>query len=417
MSRRILSVSRRRFLGGAAKAGAALAFPALVRSSALGADGAVPPSDRIGMGFIGVGGRVGIQVMPGFAGRRDVQVVAIADVYQPHRDRVKETLGKRKRPGALDFALYTDFRELLARPEIDAVVIGTPDHWHAVMTIMACRAGKDVYVEKPESHTLREGRLMVEAARRYGRVVSGGSQRVRGDSGRMADYVASGAIGEIREAFVGVGGPAAVRDLPAEPTPPNLDWELWLGPGPARPYHTDLYHNWRGHADYGTGSIGDWGAHRFGGALYALRLDETGPVEVVLNNPQRGQRTVTFVYANGMKVHHDNRGGEILIVGSTGEAKMVKDLPEVKESPLRQYKGGTKGRSDIDIDFLHCVRTRERPFRDIEYCHRAVSLVHLATIAYKIGRSFKWDPVKEAAVGDEAVNRLLDHPRREPWRV
>jgi hypothetical protein len=289
-----------------------------------------------------------------------------------------------------------------------------------LQTIAACRAGKDVYCEKPISHTVREGRAMVEAVRRYGRVCTGGSQRVRGDHGREADYVANGHIGEVIEVRVGsFGPPRPAYELAAQPVPAGLDWDLWVGPAPWRPCHEKLLlsHTWHQTEEFGNGSSGNWGSHRLGGVLYALELDATGPEEVVPVRDERGRVVeVLFRFANGQRIYHA-RGEEVVYVGTKGRVtnRQSKSLPEQADSPLRQYSTGCH--SDLLPDFLNGVRTRERPFQDIEYAHRTATMCHLSNIAYALGRPLRWDVVAEEFVGDADANRLLGLAYREPWRL
>ncbi|MGA2501886.1 MAG: Gfo/Idh/MocA family oxidoreductase, partial [Tepidisphaeraceae bacterium] len=376
---------RRQFLKQAATAAAGITFPTFVAASALGKDGATAPGDRINVGMIGAGMR-GRQILPGFNGGES-QLVALCDVYKPNLE-LAQALIQRKHSAARARG-YRDFREMLGCADIDAVVVAAPDHWHAILTIEACKAGKDVYCEKPLAHTIGEGRAMVAAARRYGRVVTGGSQRVRGDYGRIADYVASGAIGAVREAYVGAGGPANDRPSPAEPVPPDLDWETFVGPAPFVSYSRARFSNWRDHSVFGGGALADWGAHFFGGVLYALQLDHTGPVEIL----PASKRDIVFKFANGTIVH---REGPLRFIGDKGEAVVSKQIPAVS-SPLRQYKGSR----DIAGDWFYCIRTRERPFQDVEYAHRTSSMCYLTMIAMTLNRPLKWDAEKELFVGDE----------------
>jgi predicted dehydrogenase len=403
------SVTRRGFLKGAAAAGAAAAFPLVVRSSALGLEGAVPPSERITLGAVGLGGQ-GTGDLNGFLGFREVQAVAVCDVIRGHRERAKANVDKRY--GNHDCAACGDFREVTRRPDIDAVLVATPDHWHAIPSIDAMRHGKDVYCEKPLSLTIREGRAMADTARRYGRVFSCGSQRVRGDHGRLADLVASGAIGRVQEVYINVWGPSKPCDLGAGgPVPEGLDWDFWLGPAPWRPYHPGVL-NFRPWRDYSGGGMTDWGAHHFAGALYALKLDSTGPVEVIPPDG-RDHPYLTYVFANGIRMYHSNRYGHgIQFIGSAGQAPGP-DLRPRDPNPLRQYRG----RGGIFGDWLHCVRTRQAPFQDVEYAHRTATVCHLGNIAYILQRPLKWDPARERFVGDEEADRWLDRPKREPWRV
>jgi hypothetical protein len=361
-----------------------------------------PPSERIGVGMIGVGMR-GQQILGAFNGRESA-VVALCDV---NRASLAGAFEKLSRKIKVELPTYGDFRRLLDRKDIDAVVVVTPDHWHAAMTVLACRAGKDVYCEKPLAHTIREGRAMVEAARRYGRVVTGGSTRVRGDFGRTADFVASGAIGKLTEAYVGAGGPAGDRPTATEPVPEGLDWDMFVGPAPWVPYSEARYKNWRNYSVFGGGALDDWGAHFYGGFLYALQLDDTGPTEIAIEG--RGNaRNVVFKFANGVIVHQK---GPQRFIGDRGEAGVGKQHPAVV-SPLRQYRG----KGDLHGDWFHCIRTRERPFQDVEYAHRVASMCHLTEIAMKLGRPLRWDPRKEV-FDDEQANRMLGVAMREPWTI
>ena len=413
MVRQARRYGRRGFLKAAA--GAAVAFPAFVRPSALGKAGDTAASERITMGVVGVGGR-GSGVMGGFLNFREVRVLAVCDVDKGHLDRAKGSVDKRY--GSQDCATCGDFREVTGRDDIDAVLVATPDHWHAIPAIDACRHGKDVYCEKPLSLTIREGRAMVEAARAHGRVFSGGSQRVRDDYGQLADVVASGAIGQVKEVYVNVGGPSRPCQLPGQGVPATLDWDMWLGPAPWAPYHpcrcSAAYglngRGWRTWRDYSGGMMTDWGGHKFGGALYALQLDHTGPVEVIPPDDKEHKR-LTYVFANGVRMYHmQDEGPGHRYVGTEGE---VPGARARRPSPLRQYAGS----GGIQGDFIHCVKTRRRPFRDIEYAHRTATICHLGNIAYLLGRPLKWDPDKEEFLGDDVANRLLDRPKREPWRL
>ena len=406
------TITRRSLLRSAAgAAAAAVAFPTIIPSSALGADGAVAPSNRLAIGAIGVGVQ-GSGDLGGLAGGN--QVVGLCDVSTKALDRMKSRFK--------DAVTTQDFRELVSRPDIDLVLIAAPDHWHAIMSIWAMKHGKDVYCEKPLSLTIKDGRAMVDTARRYGRVFSSGSQRVRGDYGMLADYVASGAIGKIKEIYVSCGGPSRPCNLPGEPVPEWLNWEMWLGPAPEQPYNAGRiasYTNpingnqWREFQDFSGGSMTDWGAHNFGGAMYGAQLEDTLPVEI--NPPgHNGVKNLSYKFANGMTMYHGGgpQGGAICYVGTEGTvSNSSRGLNSGRPSPLRQYSvpGG------IFADFLNCVRTRQKPFQDVEYAHRVAAVCHLGNICYWLERPLKFDPVKEVFIGDEEANRYLDRARREPW--
>lgn len=398
------SLTRRDFIRYGA---AAISAPAIVTSTALGAQGRPPASERITMGCIGMGGR-GRGDMNGFMGHSEVQVVAVCDVVQSKREAARGQVNSKY--GNKDCTAYNDFRELLAREDIDAVSVTTPDHWHAIPTIEACKAGKDVFCEKPLSLTILEGRAMVEAARRYGRVFSSGSQRVLGDYGSLARYIRSGAIGKVTEAFVNVGGPSRPCDLPAQPIPDGVDWDLWLGPAPWAPFNQGRL-NFRPWSDYSGGSMTDWGGHKFGAVIFAMDLQETGPVEII---PPDGKDVpfLTYRYENGFRMHH--RGAsDITYKGTSGEASRQK-MGRV-EGHVQMM--GYKGRGGLGGDFIHCVKTRQRPFRDVEFAHRAATVCHLGNIAYILKRPLKWDPVKEDFVDDAEASRFCRRAKRAPWQV
>jgi hypothetical protein len=396
------STNRRDFLKAAA-AGTVLAPTLGIR-----ADGRPPALERITMATIGCGGQ-GTGDMGGFMSFPEVQMVAVCDPVPEHRENARRKVNEKY--GNKDCKAYNDFRDVLARDDIDAVLIGTPDHWHAIITIEACKAGKDVYCEKPECLTIREGRAMVEAVRRYGRVFSGGSQRVLGDYGDWPRQIWGGALGQVKEVFVDCGGPSGDCYLPEEPIPAGLDWEMWLGPAPRRPFHSSLIKGgFRPYRDYSGGGMTDWGAHRFGAAMFATGHHLTGPTDVI---PPDGKENkyLTYVFADGMRMYHGGTNN-IIYKGTEGELPGKPGKP-ARPSAMPNYKG----HGGIFGDFLHCVKTREKPFRDVEIAHRACTVCHLGNIAYWLERPLKWDPVKEEIVGDPEASRWLDRPKHEPWSL
>ncbi len=398
-------ISRRTFNKTAA---ASIAVPAFVPSTALGLGNRPAPSNRIVMATVGTGGR-GTGDMNAFMGFPEVQMVAACDPVPAHRNRAKEIVDKKY--GDQGCQTYNDFREVNAREDIDAVLIGTPDHWHAIITIDCCKNGKDVFCEKPETLTIAEGRAMVTAARKYSRVVSGGSQRVLGDYGDIPRLVRGGAIGNIEEIFVSCGGPSGECYLPPEKQPDGLDWEMWLGSAPWRPFNTKLIRGgFRPFRDYSGGGMTDWGAHRFGAAMFAAGIHKTGPVEVL---PPNGNdiEYLTFRFENGIKMYH---GGTNNITYKGTDGTIPGKHPSMLERVDMQ---GYRGRGGIFGDFIHCVKTRELPFRDIEIAHRACTVCHLGNIAYWLDRPLRWDPEQEQIIGDERANRWLDRPRRGQWTL
>jgi len=400
-------ITRRGFLrkGAAAAVGA----PLVMNAKAFGAN------DRIVMGFVGMGGQ-GRGDLGGFLGFSQVQAVAVCDVVGRHCQLAKDRVDQRY--GNKDCRMYGDFREITGRDDIDAVFIGTPDHWHAIISIEAMKNGKDIYCEKPECLTIHEGRRMTEIARRFGRVFSGGSQRVWGDYHWFHRMVRGGAIGEVKEAWVNVGGPSGPCYRDPVDIPDDVDWNMWLGPAPWRPYHPSLtVGGFRPYRDYSGGGTTDWGCHTFGGALFCLELHETGPAEII---PPDGEEhpQLTVKFANGVKIYHGGGWDGILnFRGTEGEISEKGDRDRNKQTPPDIYIPNYKGSGGIFGDFLHCVQTRERPFRDIEIAHRTATVCHLANIAYWLNRPLKWDPVKEEIIGDPEANRWLDRPKREPWSM
>jgi predicted dehydrogenase len=399
-------LNRRHFLKGVLAAAVA---PAFIPASALGADGRPAPSNRIVMGCIGLGGQ-GTGDMGGFMGHKEVQVVAVCDVMKSHRDQAKGMVDRKY--GDQGCAAYNDFREVLTRPDIDAILCATPDHWHAIVSTEAMAQGKDVYCEKPETLTIREGRAMIECARRYGRVFSGGSQRVWEDYNWFHRMVRGGAIGEVQEVWVNVGGSSEPCTAPAEPIPEGLDWDRWLGPAPWAPFNRTRL-NFRAWRDYSGGGMTDWGAHGFGGALFCCQLHETGPVEII---PPDGKenKNLTFVFANGIRIHHG--GGDAGLLTFQGTKARISEKNSKQTPPSIQIPN-YRGNGGIFGDFLYCVKTRQRPFRDIAVAHRTVTVCHLGNIAYWLNRPIKWDPVKEEIIGDFEASQWLSRPKRAPWHL
>jgi predicted dehydrogenase len=403
----IQNSTRRDFLKTAS---AAVAAPYVITSAALGNDTRPPASDRVVVAGIGIGNQ-GRGDQGAFLNRPDVQYVALCDVRQEVREKSKETVDNRNKNN--DCKVYNDFRELLARPDIDAVHIATPDHWHAIITIEACRNGKDVYCQKPETLTLREGPLMIAAARRYGRVVSGGSQRVLGDYRKYVDPAWAGELGKIKSINVKVGPLPQLCNLPAEPMAEKIDWELWLGPAPWGPYNSKRCSgsfsingsSWRSFSDYSGGGMTDWGAHHFGGALFIADVRDLQPEEVTFHDHAEGPY-LSYRYPNGFVLYHNRPKAGNLEIESA-----VNDKVPPKPVPLYRGEGGIHG------DFIHCVKTREKPFRDIELAVNTAVVSHLGNIAYDLKRSLKWSAAGQEFPGDEEANRLVDRARREPWQL
>ncbi|MCY2953580.1 MAG: Gfo/Idh/MocA family oxidoreductase [Planctomycetota bacterium] len=420
-----VGLKRRDFLKVAA---AAIAFPYFVPASARGQARRPAPSDRIVMAGIGIGNQGGGDNSV-FQGMPDVQMVAICDVKKNIRDRAKANIDRRYNNS--DCKAYTDFRELLQRPDIDAIHMAVPDHWHALLAVFAMLNGKDVYCQKPLSLTVHEGRQMVLTANRLGRVFSCGSQRVWDDYKNVHRMVRSGSVGQVREGYVDNGGPSKPCDLgPEGLIPEGMDWDMWLGPAPMAPYNPKRCdggyglggNTWRSYREYSGGGMTDWGGHKIAAALFAMGLEHAGPVSV---NPPDGKdyRYLTYTFANGAKLYHAPNAPanlrDVSIVGTNGIARNQpggrggrgSPAPEVPAWDFDAYKGT---RSIYD-DFILCVKTRQKPFQNAEVAHRAASCCHLGNICYWLNRPLKWDPAKEDFINDAEASRWLSRPMRAPW--
>ena len=395
-------------------ASAAIAAPMLIPSRALGSAGASAPSDRIVMGGIGLG-NMGSGDLNAFCGNNSVQYVAVCDVRKDVLNDRKARVDNRYRN--TDCKAYGDFRELLARKDIDAVHIATPDHWHAIQIIEACKNGKDVYCQKPETFTLRETGLVVEAARRYGCIVSGGRQRVLEDYRGPLQKAWGGEMGTIQWINVNTSNFSSVCNLPEEPVPGTMDWDMWLGPAPWAPYngkrcsgsYNTARDSWRAYDDYSGGDITDWGAHHIGGATFVADVRDLQPARVTFT-PTGGRPHLSFEYPNGFVLHNCRPGtGNLHVEGTAGETLPAKPIPS--------YRGHGAGSGSIYGDFVECVKSGEKPFRDMARAVNTMVVCHLATIANTLQRSLLWDPAKQEFPGDDEANRLRDRARREPWQL
>ena len=424
--------SRREFVKWAG--GAAGAAPWIVPASVLGGEKKSPPSERITAGIIGAGKMANDFHIPSLLGLADVQVLAVCDVDTSRRNHAKKRVDDHyaTKGGPAHCAACNDFRELLARRDIDAVCVATPDHWHAIPAIMACKAGKDVYCEKPLTLTILEAKRLIDAARKHTRVFQTGSQQRSNVFGRFreaVEIVRSGRLGRIKTVRVGVGGPSRWCDLPEEPIEPGLDWNLWLGCAPLRPYHSVLsprgVHNhfpaWRSYREYSGGGHTDMGAHHYDIAQWALGMDESGPVEIVPPEDPKAQKGAKFVYASGIEMFHGGPSG-CTFEGTNGklyiERGILKSEPEsIAKEPL--------GAGDVHLfrspghhrNWVDCIKSRERPVADVEVGARTVTIVHLGNLAYWHRRKLRWDPQKWQFVGDAEANTWLDRPRRDPWKL
>ena len=420
-----LKSTRRTWLKRAGRATAAgFAAPYVLTSDALATPGRPGANDRLYLGHIG------INWMGGDHLKMIVKDPAVRSVALCDTDA--KLLADRASwvPGGCE--THRDFRELLDRKDLDAVLVAVPDHWHSLISIYACQAGKDVYCEKPLSLTVREGRAMVDNARRYARIFQVGSQQRAADNFRRAcELVRSGRIGKVHTVEVSVWGTSKPCDLPAESTPDHVDWDMWIGPAPYRPYNSKIHPvNWRGWRDYAGGTMTDWGAHHLDIAQWGLGMDHTGPVEI--HPPGKDHKGLRYVYANGVTVlcgHVRGRGAKF--IGSDGAIEVdrghLKSWPdEIIQEPLGRGEVHLRRPASTDVgnpwrrnelDFFASVKSRQRPLCDVEIGHRTVTMCHLGNIALWLNRSIKWDPKTERISGDEAASRWLERPMRAPWHL
>jgi predicted dehydrogenase len=420
------NLSRRELLRGAIVAGAA-ALPAIVPAKTLGRNGAVAPSQRIALGAIGIGPR-GRHDLDCFLVQPDVQFVAICDVRADRRQAVKALADHKY--GNQDCAMYRDMFELLGRTDIDAVLIATGDRWHAPASILAAKAGKDIYSEKPCGITIALCQALDETIRRYGRVFQAGTQRRSVANFQAAIHLAqSGKLGKLNTLHASIYNLRILYDwLPAQPEPPKdvVDWDRWLGPAPWRPYNRAYVDGgWRGYYDFDSGAtLHDWGAHTVDLCQAANQADETTPVEY----EARGG-TIYARYANGVKlvmrpdgwlglgtcpVRFEGEEGWV----ETGDSGKIEVYPASLRGELRLFgmRGGLSAEQNVR-NFLDCVKSGALPYSHSGVMRHSHIACHAAALAWQLGRKLKFDPVHEAFVGDEEANNLRSRAMREPWHV
>jgi hypothetical protein len=441
-------MSRRRFLRRSSfAAGAACAVPTLISATAIARGGATAPSERINMGFIGLGGQgsghllggAWTYVPGGYVAREDVQVLAVCDVRKDRRDRAQSRCneiyaGKRGDAGYKGVLAYNDFREVLARPDIDAVLLALPYHWAAPMAIRALRAGKDVYCEKPIAITVREGSTLVETAKRYARIYQAGMQQRSEYAGKFrlaCELVRNRRIGQLKEVYAyrqpGAFYPIRWTTDETEPLPDGFDWDMWLGPLPAQPYHGGAGHCLPG---YFIGDV-NWSPHHYDIIQWTINPDSAAPIEVWYENKGRKSQeaVIHYRYSNGVVVHSSaypgepvgNEGGACF-VGTEGRiavdrSHIVSYPANILTEPLRPGDSRVYHASSHSGNFLECIRTR-RP----TICHPTTAVftmnaILIGGIALILKRALRWDPIKAEFIGDEQANRLLSYSHRPPWRL
>ena len=433
MIKKNINPTRRTFLKRTA---ALVSVPYFVPAVALGRAGKVAPSERILLGGIGIGNR-GRHDLNWMLPEPDVQFVAVCDARKERRKAVKQMVDKRY--GNKDCATYRDIREFLsARTDIDAVLIATGDRWHALASILAMRSGKDVYSEKPSSMTIAEGQAVVETAKRYQRIYQTGTQRLSEGNFIFAnELLRTGRLGKVHtvRAHIAPWDAAEMRHdwLPAQPEPSKdeIDWDEWLGPCPWRPYNIAYTQGaWRGHYDFHTSCIGEWGAHTFAQCQVAIGAGDTSAIEYEYVNNPTGDGMVTR-FANGIKMILQMKGWRgscgIQYEGTEGWVAAADDYsrPEVSsnsimsdfEKVISDYRARTQRPLSHVRDFLDCVKSRRPTIANPVVMHRSMSTVHAANICMWLKRNMRYDPVKEEFVNDEEANRLRSRAMREPWII
>lgn len=416
------TLSRRSFLAAGA---AAFAAPYFVPARAFGAN------ERIVTAHIGIGGQ-GTSNLNNFL-KQGAVPAALCDVDSSHLAKAAKLVDEK----GFKCEGVGDYRRILDRKDIDAVVITTPDHWHALPTVHACQAGKDVYVEKPLSLTVAEGRRMVDAARANNRIVQTGSQQRSDDRFRLAcELVRNGRLGELKEVHVGIpacnfSGPPVPDSAP----PPELDYNLWLGPAPDRPYNQKRVHYlFRFFWDYSGGQMTNFGAHHLDITQWALGMDDSGPISVegpAEFHPERWYEVtmscrLTYTYANGVKVilgqqQEDIKGG-CKFIGTKGSifvdrSKIVGSPDELVKEPLPDDATRLYVSKNHHQNFLDCIKSRKLSICDVEIGHRSATVCHLGNIAARLGRKVEWDPAAEQILHDPEAAKMLSRPYRSPWTL
>ncbi len=423
-----LRLTRRGFLTGAAAA----IGPYFLTSSALGAGARPAASSRITMGAIGIGG-MGSGDLNAFLGITDVQVLAVCDVDKDHRDKAKQRVDTRY--ANADCKAYTDFREVIARKDLDSVMIATPDHWHALPVIAAAGAGKDIHCQKPLSLTIREGRAMSDACRKYGVVFQTGSQQRSDNKFRFAcELVRNGRIGKLLTMEVGLPTGHFGKLEPTMPVPDGFDYDFWLGQAPWSPYTRVRCHgSFRWFLDYSGGQVTDWGAHHCDIAQWGNGTSYSGPVEIegkgVFPTDGLYDTAVNYrfecLYRNGARMIVADGAtypNGVKFIGSEGWVFVSRGRID---SEPKSLLSSVIGPDEIHLyesrdhkgNFIDCIKSRGETVAPIENAHRSVSIAHLGNLAMRLGRKLKWNPDTEHFEGDPGAERMLSRAMRAPWHL
>jgi predicted dehydrogenase len=406
---------------------------------AAAADDRKPANERITLGFIGVG-TMGRGHLGSLVRSPEVQVLAVCDVVAERRDSalkmVEDQHARDKTKSSCK--AYSDFREVLDRKDINAVVIATPDHWHAIPCILAARARKDIYCEKPLTHCIAEGRRIVNEVARAKVIFQVGSQQRSEYANRFrnaVELVRNGRFGKLKTIRIGVGGPAVACDLPTQPVPEGTDWDTWLGPVAERGYNEALcpkgvhkhFPAWRNYREFAGGGLADMGAHHFDIAQWALDMDGSGPVKIEPPTDKKVSTALKFTYANGVEMFHGGPAdcvfecsdGTVTVsrgkIGAESTGSLEKLLQALR--PLDGKEFHVYPSTDHRKNWLECIRSRKQPICPPEVGHRTATVCHLGQIGYELRRPLKWDPEKEQFVDDAEANKRLDYEYRAKWKI
>ncbi len=429
-------MDRRKFTKTTLLTGIAAGFPDIVPASVFGKSNKPAPSDRITMGFIGVGGK-GTNNLRNFLEKSGARVLAVCDVDAKYRDRARDLVNAKY--GNNDCTACNDFRELLVRKDIDAMCLSLPDQWHGIVSVLTAREGKDVYAEKPLAYTISEGRAIVEAVQQYNIVWQTGSQQRSSRNFRYAcELVRNGRLGDVKKVIVGLPYGNRIRKGPTQPAPvpEGFDYDMWLGPAPYAPYCPARCHwNFRWISDYSGGQITDWAGHHCDIAQWGMNSEHTSPVEIegegVFPEGKDGlfdtAESYRFVctYKQGFTLYvADSRRNPQGVRFEGRDGWVFVSRRGIKASPRSLLKSSI-GPNDIHLyrsddhhqNFLDCVKSRKTCVAPVEVGHRSIMIGHLGLISIKLGRKVYWDPAKERFVNDPEADRLLSRPMRSPWHL
>lgn len=428
-------MDRRKFLGKTVAGAAAIT---VIPRHVLGGNGFVAANDRVNLGYIGTGKQI-YNLLYFIGGCKETVAVAACDVYKSKLGAFIDAANKNNSDKGVDARVegYHYYRELLERSDIDAVVIASPDHWHAQMVVDAAKAGKDIYCEKPLALTVAEGRSMVNATRKYDRVFqTGNMQRSWRDFRHAVELVRNGYIGDIKEVNVSVGEPVKQCDIPTEKIPEGLDWNEWVGPSlyqgfneifaPLSAIGESPWAWWRGYRNFGGGYITDWGAHMFDIVQWALEMDESGPVQLLPPEKPAQVFGFTMVYKNGVRVNHKKWGGSedgnaIQFIGTEGRVEVSREF--IRTFPNKELAGAELKSTDKRVylsdnhyqDWIDAMKNRTKPISDVEIGQRTSTVCNIINIGYEMQRPLLWDPEEEKFVGDDWANMMVDRPYRGKW--